>query len=402
VNTYGRLKTLIYSDILGIIGCLLCMFQYLPFMLIGRLIGGFLIGVNGVVISLYNVEMVPVHLKGIMSSISMTFQALGIFLSLTAGFIVPEIGDYTESWRILFGLPLIFHAIRGLVFKYVLSYETPLYLVMNDRVEEAKEVLRDLYTENLDKHLDKVFKDKEALTQNGNLTMRDMFSAKYRRAFLVGVFIMAGNQFCGFSPVFMFFNVFIAESADNNPDTISSFATVMGIVSLIAAIATNVFVERYGRKPLLIYGMGLMCITQSLYAFIGYIDGQDNFLLKYIITIWPLFYRISVGTIAYVNAAEVAPSVGVSMIVCTNWICAFLNVQSFLPMLNLIGVNGVMLVYALFEAVSVKVYKDYVIESKGKTKAEMLRLYNGNEGGFLLSKSEDTHVEMKRIFICKK
>jgi len=397
-NSYGRLKTLIWSDVLGIIGCILCMIQFLPFMLIGRAIGGFLIGINGVVISLYNVEMVPVHLKGIMASISMTFQASGIFLSLAAGFFVPEIGSASQVWRILFGLPLIFHAVRALVFRYIFNYETPLYLVMNDKVDEAKEVLQSVYTDNFGKHLDKVFKDKEALTLNGNLTMRDMLSPKYRRAFLVGVFVMSGIQFCGFSPIFMFFNIFIAESADNNPETISLFATMMGVMSVIAAIAANVFVERFGRRPLLIYGMALMCITQACYALLGYLGGPENPLLKYVIMIWPLFYRISVGTLAYVNAAEVAPSVGVSMIVCSNWVFAFLNVQSFLPLLNMVGVNGVMLVYAMYGLISVKMYQRYVIESKGRTKAEMLKLYNEREfkGGM-----SENYVEMKQILIEK-
>jgi len=399
VNSFGRHKTLVYSDILGIVGCILCMIQYLPFMLIGRAIGGFLIGINGVGIALYNVEMVPVQLKGIMSSISMTFQASGIFLSLAAGFFVPEIGRYSEFWRLLSGLPIVFHVVRALIFQYVFKYETPLYLVMNDRVEEAKEVLQSIYTANLDKHMDKVLKDKEALTMNGNPTMRDMLSPKYRRAFLVGIFVMSGIQFCGFSPIFMFFNIFIAESADNNPETISLFATMMGVMSVIAAIAANIFVEKYGRRPLLIYGMGLMCITQTLYAVTGYILGQDSSLLKYIIMIWPLFYRISVGTLAYVNAAEVAPSVGVSMIVCSNWVFAFINVQSFLPMLKMIGVNGVMLVYAFYGAVSVKMYQWYVIESKGRTKAEMLKLYNEREFGSKVG--GENGMELKQILICK-
>jgi len=388
--------------VLGIIGCIFSMIQYLPFMLIGRFIGGVLIGLNGVVISLYNVEMVPVHLKGIMSSISMTLQAVGILLSLAAGFLVPETGVESGIWRILLGLPILFHGARAAIFKYRLSYETPLYLVMSDRMQEAREVLQEIYTDNIEKHLHKVKKDKDAMFSNGNPTMLDMFSYKYRKAFLVVLFVMSGIQFCGFSPIFMFFNVFIAESAGNDAGTISVFATFMGIISLIASIAANLFVERFGRKPLLTYGMGLMCISQGLYAFIGYVSGPDNGLLKYIITIWPLFYRVSVGTLAFIYAAEVIPSVGVSMIVCANWIFAFSTVQTFLPLVNMIGVDGVMLTYAIFGGISVKLYDLYLIESKGRTKAEMLKLYNDEDlRGSSCSMNENSLIEMKRIWICK-
>ena len=398
VNTYGRLNTLIWSDILGIIGCLFSMVQYLPFVMIGRFIGGILIGLNGVVISLYNVEMVPVHLKGIMSSISMTLQAVGILLSLAAGFLVPENGVSSGLWRILLGLPLVFHGVRAVVFRYILNFETPLFLVMQDREQEAKEVLEQIYTDNIEKHYQKVVKDKNAVAAHGNPTMMDMLSPKYRKAFLVVIFVMSGIQFCGFSPIFMFFNVFIAESADYDAGTISVFATMMGVISLIASILANVFVERFGRRPLLTYGMGLMCISQGLYAFIGYIGGSGNPLLKYIITIWPLFYRVSVGTLAFIYAAEVIPSVGVSMIVCANWIFAFSTVQTFLPLVDMIGVDGVMLTYAIFGGISVKLYDMYLIESKGRTKAEMLKLYNEEE---LRSSMNDSYVEMQRVFICK-
>jgi len=374
------------------------MIQYLPFMLIGRTIGGILIGLNGVVISLYNVEMVPVHLKGIMSSISMTLQAVGILLSLAAGFLVPENGVSSGMWRILLGLPLVFHGIRAAVFRYLLNYETPLYLVMKDREQEAREVLGQIYTDNIEKHYQKVVKDKNAVASHGNPTMMEMFSPKYRKAFLVVLFVMSGIQFCGFSPIFMFFNVFIAESSGNNPETISLFATMMGVISLIASILANVFVERFGRRPLLMYGMGLMCISQGLYAFIGYVGGSGNPLLKYIITIWPMFYRVSVGTLAFIYAAEVIPSVGVSLIVCANWVFAFSTVQTFLPLVDLIGVDGVMLTYAIFGGISVKLYDMYLIESKGRTKAEMLKLYNEEE---LRSSMNDSYVEMKRVFICK-
>lgn len=150
---------------------------------------------------------------------------------------------------------------------------------MQDREKEAKEVLEQIYTDNIEKHYQKVVKDKNAVAAHGNPTMMDMFSPKYRKAFLVVIFVMSGIQFCGFSPIFMFFNVFIAESADNDAGTISVFATMMGVISLIASILANVFVERFGRRPLLTYGMGLMCISQGLYAFIGYVGGSGNPLL---------------------------------------------------------------------------------------------------------------------------
>ena len=380
LNAFGRLHVLLVSDLIGILAICLTLIHSLPIMVFGKFIIGVIIGINGVAVSLYNIEMSPISVKGIMGSISMSSLAFGVTLGLVVQLTVPEPsqGGDSQIWRVLFALPILLHIIRYTILKYLLNYETPLYLTMQDKVNEAREVLQVIYTDNIDIHLQRVIQDKNkmAASSGGNITLTDMFTKKYRKAFLISLFIMAGVQLCGFTSMFVFFNVYIADSANNDFNEIALFATIMGIISFLSAVFANVIVDKFGRKVLFVVGMAFMAVTEFLYVFIGYLDGTSNPLLKYILSIWPLFFRISTGTLAFIYVPELLPSVGVSVVIFLNWMLAFINVQTCLPIVHAIGTPGSLLFHAIFCLVSTIIYQKYIIESKGRTKAELLDMYS--------------------------
>ena len=399
-NAYGRRRVLVYNDMLGIIGSCLCMIQSLPFVILGRLVAGINIGIHTVTVSLYNVEMAPTQIKGSMGTLSMAFMAFGGLVAFGANFLVPDIvtGRESQIWRLIFAFGIVLHVIRLAIFRFIFTFETPFYLVLKDKIEEAETSLGQIYHQNIDQHLKRVEKDKEASLSNGNLTFIDLFSDKYRKATLMVGLLAVGNQVCGFSPVFMFYNVLIQESANNNVETISLFATLMGVLSFTFTIVTVFITERYGRKPLLMIGMFVMFLIEALFALIGFSFGSDSSSLKYILLFWPIFYRISVGSLCFPYAAEVLPAIGVSFSVVTNWVVAFAIVQSFLPLVEMIQVEGVMLFLALSCLTSSILYKYYLVESKGRTKAELIELYNDSRNRDIAN--QDMY-EMSRIPLIK-
>ena len=403
LSKFGRLKVLRYTDIVGIFATFLCMFQSLFLMILGKLIIGVIIGINGVTISLYNIEMAPIPMKGIMSSVSMTLLALGVTFGLVAQLAVPDLieGKDSQRWRLLMAIPILFHAARLAIFTYILPFDTPLYLTLQNKISEARDVLDKIYIRDVDGQLQRVIKDKEAITAGGSLKFADLLKPKYRRAFFVCLFIMASIQLCGFSQIFVFFNTFITESAGNNSDAVSLFATIMGTISFLSAGYANIIMEKYNRRPLFMIGMTLMAFSSLFYAFLGYVDGPSNGLLKYVVSIWPLFFRTSVGTLAFIYVPEVLPGIGVSITVFFNWMMAFLSVQTCLPLVKMIGTQGLMLFFGLFCAFSVWAYDKYIIESRGRTKAELLELFEAADNNGL---SDDMvkNIEMRKLLLFNK
>ena len=65
---YGRRKTMMCIDILGVFACLLVLIENLNVLILSRFIAGFAAGVNSVVVPMYIKEYSPKHLRGITGS----------------------------------------------------------------------------------------------------------------------------------------------------------------------------------------------------------------------------------------------------------------------------------------------------------------------------------------------
>lgn len=398
VGNLGRRKSLILCDIAGLVGFALCAVKSLQAITLGRFISGLILGVNSTAIPLYNIEMAPLKLKGIMSSMSVVVVSLGVMLSLSVSNLVPngEGAENSQVWRVLMGLPALFCAVRLLILMYVLKFETPLYLALQERTEETKAVLEKIYTHNIDQHMQKVIKDKEAMSSSaGSFTLADLLTPKYRRAFLMGFLIAGALQLSGFSPIFMFFNLFIAESANNDPDTLALFSTLLGLMSFLCTLITALVVEKFGRRPLMVYGTLFLFLSSALYLLMRAIGGPATGSLKYLLILWSMFYRLSAGTLGFVYISELLPTAGVAFAMFMNWLWSFAIVQTLLPLATWVGVQGLMLFYAVFSLFAWVVFQKYLIESKGRTKAELLELYSTGTNQAQANQNND--VEMQKI-----
>ena len=394
VSSYGRRKTLLMADVVGIIGSCCCIIHSLPIIFVGRILIGFSIGINSAVMPLYNVEMSPLALKGKMGAISVAMLSSGLLLGFAMEFFVPDLveGKDSQIWRLLFGFAAIFHVTRIAILTRVYNFDTPIYLVLNDKIGEAKEVLSRFYTANIEEHLERVIRDKEAILSGGTLTIKDLFTPKYRNATLMAFLCIAGTQMNGFTPIIMFCNMFIKDSAGGDPETIKLFSNLWGFVSFAFTITTTLIVERFGRRSLMITFTACLFVTKFVFALITFIDGPSNPLLKYLLVfLWPAFYRLSAGTLAFGYCSEVLPSIGVSVALVFCWILGFLTVQTFIPLSKVFGIGGLMFIWSLFCLGSAIVFYKYLLESKGKTKAELLELYRG------LTKEKNNQIEMSSL-----
>jgi len=373
LDRFGRRGLLIIADFIAIAGSVLSLFDVLPVLILGRALVGLSIGLNNVTIPLYNVEIAATEIKGIIGAMFMMMLAFGQFLGLAVQFLMKL--EASQMWRILLAVPIIFCIIRLIVFTMYLPFETPFHLVLKGKLQEAKQVLGVIYTDNIDLHLSQVMKDKEASTSNGNLTLRDMFTSKYLKAFVVGNYIYISLHLCGFGPIFLFFNEFIKGSAGGDVVTMSIFSTLMGLVSFTFTCVAAFHIEKFGRRNLLIKGMSMLLIWTVLFAVVGYIGGASHPSLKYILILWPAFYRLSIGTIAPIYISELLPGAGCAFATFVSWSVGFIMSEFFPLMVKAVGIQGVMLTFGGFALLCIIISNKVMIESKGRTKAELLTMY---------------------------
>jgi MFS family permease len=82
---FGRKVSLIITDCLCIIGCLVTMIIGLPGMIIGRLVCGVSVGLNSAIVPLYIREISPVSISGFFGSLINFMLNLGITVTFLLG-----------------------------------------------------------------------------------------------------------------------------------------------------------------------------------------------------------------------------------------------------------------------------------------------------------------------------
>lgn len=170
------------------------------------------------------------------------------------------------SWRGLLGIVALIPAILSLLLSPLLL-ESPRWLMMKDRLQEATETLCRL--RGLDKsvepscyELDLVaLKQSKGNTDSSNESACYLLLGKYRFPLFIAVFLQVAQQLSGINAVFYYSTSFFQTAHVNDP----WLGTVL--VSAVNVLATGVAVllmDRMGRRQLLLassFGMLISCLS---------------------------------------------------------------------------------------------------------------------------------------------
>jgi SP family sugar:H+ symporter-like MFS transporter len=168
-DTFGRKKALIIADIIFILGSLvqtLCAIHTtsLTQLYIGRVIGGFGVGLVSAVVPTYIGENANKEIRGRCIGCMQLFNVTGICLSFFVNYgISLQITTLSSAkWRIPFALQMLPGAL--LLIGIVFQNESPRWLVEKNRLEDAAEALATVRAKPVDdadvlQELDEIVKD---------------------------------------------------------------------------------------------------------------------------------------------------------------------------------------------------------------------------------------------------
>lgn len=128
---------MIYMDILAILGMLIqnISLSFWP-LFIGRLILGFVVGINSGLVAQYTFSVTPTTLSGSVGALRQVFLNVGVAIGYTLGFLIDPINvDDWLSWRIVISFPIITCVIRAILLLTVLPYEIPLHRTKSKTIQ---------------------------------------------------------------------------------------------------------------------------------------------------------------------------------------------------------------------------------------------------------------------------
>ncbi|CDK28630.1 unnamed protein product [Kuraishia capsulata CBS 1993] len=335
----GRRTTVIFGCLVYIVGVILqTASSDLGLLVAGRLVAGFGVGYVSATIIMYMSEIAPKKIRGALVS--------GYQFCVTIGMLIASCVDYGTQDRTDSGsyrIPIAIQFLWGLVLGGGLLFlpESPRFFIKKGNPTKAAHVLSRLRGEPEDSafiqdELAEIIANHE---YEQSLVPSETYFASWAACFkgsirkpssnlrrvILGTSMQMMQQWTGINFVFYFGTTFFQQLGTiKNPFLISLITTLVNVCSTPVSFYT---MEKYGRRPLMIWGALGMLICEFLVAIIGVTDGQNHKAVSAMISficIYIFFFASTWGPGAWVVIGEIFPlpirSRGVALSTASNWL----------------------------------------------------------------------------------
>jgi len=269
--------------------------------ILARFIGGLAVGIASVLSPTYISEIAPASRRG---SLIVSFQlaiVVGILVAFFVDYLLIDVGP--NNWRFMF-LSEILPALLFLVLLYRVA-RSPRWLVKVGKPQEAGKVIRELMP---DEDLDTVLSDIRASLETEEIEKQERLFKKPNLKFtLIGITIGMFAQFTGIAVV-MYYATDIFRASGFSTDSAIGQTVILGLVNLIFTILAMRFIDRLGRRKMLLTGMLSMALFLGLFAVEFLFDPFGGGLMLFFLIGFVASFAGSMGAVVFVLLAEVFPN----------------------------------------------------------------------------------------------
>lgn len=265
-DRFGRRSSILIADFLFFIGAVVMASAPNPALLIvGRVFVGLGVGMASMTAPLYISEASPAKIRGALVSTNGFLITGGQFLSYLINLAFTKAPG---TWRWMLGVAGI-PALLQFIFMLLLP-ESPRWLYRKGREEEAKIILRKIYPEHeveteildLKESVDSEIKE-EGSSEKINF-IKLMKTKTVRRGLLAGVGLQVFQQFVGINTVMYYSPTIVQLAGFASNQTALLLSLVTAGLNAFGSIVSIYFIDRTGRKKLLIISLFGVIISLGL------------------------------------------------------------------------------------------------------------------------------------------
>jgi len=267
-QTIGRRGSIIFASVVFTLGSFLLGIAWdYNVLVLGRVVVGVGIGITSLTTPIYLAEVAMSEQRGQLVTINALFVCIGQFIAGMVDGICSVISP-DNGWRIMLGLAAVPSIIMFFGFVCLLP-ESPRWLLSKGRHEEGKQVMYTLrYSDKeADDEVNQIIaaleEDKDenqSQTCVGNFLQMIKHSPT-RRALYCGCGLMILQQFSGINTI-MYYAATIYEMSGEYSETtsiwLSGFTALAQVITVLLSIY---FIERVGRRVLILTSLGLVSIS---------------------------------------------------------------------------------------------------------------------------------------------
>jgi MFS transporter, SP family, arabinose:H+ symporter len=308
---------------------------------------GLSFGIFSTLPPIYLSEITPAEIRGRFVTLYQLLMVIGSMLSFIVMYGLVSRG--AESWRYMVLAPVL---LASLLFAALFFLpESPRWLARKGEHARAQNVLARVGGLR--------FAEEEMKTIRGSHCegtrekISDLFSPKFRKVVIIGLLLAAFQQLTGISAVFNFAPI-IFEKIGAGLDSSFFQTMLLGIDNFLFTLVGMVLVDRWGRKPLMIWGLLLCILSLGGLSAVFYLGAFSGLWALSFLLIFMSSFAFSAGPVMWVLISEIYPAqikgLGTSTATFMMWI--WVGITTFLFPIGL-GRWGGGLTFALFAAVTV-------------------------------------------------
>lgn len=390
-DAIGRKWTIGLAAILFQVGAAImtCAPNFLLLM-IGRLLAGVGIGFGVMIAPVYIAEISPTVSRGSLTSFPEICINIGILLGYVSNYAFSGLSEHL-SWRVMLGvgiIPSVF--IGGALF---VIPESPRWLVMQKRVDEARSVLLMICESAAE--AEERLADIEEAAGTSNLEKHEEKgvwqellhpSAALRRMMFTGFGIQCFQQLSGIDASVYYSPTIFRDVGIESDSKVLAATVAVGFTKTIFILVAIFLIDRLGRKPLLyVSTIGMtVCLFGLALSLALLAEELVPSKLGIMATIFAVcgnvaFFSVGLGPICWVLSSEIFP-LKVRAQACAigavgNRICSGLIAMTFLSLTEAISVAGTFFIFSSIAALSVVFVRFFVPETKGKSLEQIENMF---------------------------
>lgn len=354
-----------------------------------RILGGIGVGAASVIAPAYIAECSPAEMRGRLGSLQQLAIVIGIFAALLGNYGIASVAGSAsapfwfgfEAWRWMFWaevLPAVMYGIFALIIP-----ESPRFLVAQGRHAEARAVLARMIGPHAAVKVQEIAQTVRRERKPSLADLRGRFGLL--PIVWIGMGLSLFQQFVGINVIFYYSSALwrIVGFTEENALLITMITGLTNIVTTLVAIA---FIDRFGRKPLLILGSIGMTITLGAMAWVfgvspvnaeGFpvLSSGGGLVALLAANIYVFCFGFSWGPVVWVLLGEMfnnkirasALALGAGV----QWVANFAVSTTFPPIAYNLGLGVAYGLYAGFAALSFLFVLACIKETKGMELEEM-------------------------------
>jgi len=371
-NKVGRKKSIIAVAAGYLVFCLTSAISFNELSLAGsRFFLGLTIGLSLIAVPLFVAESVPAAVRGRTLVLYQVMGVIGIILGNVFSATLSE-ADSSYNWRIMLGVA----AVPALLLLPMLMKlpETPNWLMLKGRRKEATEAL-----ERIDPDADfeaEIQEMQDTIDDESGGGIGEMFRRPFLRATVFVVTLGFFIQITGINATVTYGpQLFKSMGVDTDVEAIWMSAGVQ-VFALLAVLTSMRYIDRWGRRPILMTGIGIMTFGLLLSSGVSFAVGTGTFSTIQIIlgfaglALVNIGFVFGFGSLVWVYAAEAFPgrlrAYGTSAMLTSDLVANLIVASFTLSAIQTFGQQWVFIAFAVLAVMAFAFVFKYAPETKGR------------------------------------